>query len=135
MFRCLSILILAGVLSACASTGSQIKNECFHANAAMETDIGYCQAVRVGDTLYISGTVGQGEMSAAVEHAYGTLKKTLEARGLGFQNVVKETVYTTDIDAFVKQKDLRKLVLWNEPSRGNLGSGLPVVLALSRGRD
>lgn len=108
MFRSLAILVLAGALSACASTGAPLKSECFHANAAVETEIGYCQAVRVGDTLYISGTVGKGEMPAAVEHVYGTLKKTLEARGLGFQHVVKETVYTTDLDAFIGQKELRK---------------------------
>lgn len=71
-------------------------------------EIGYCQAVRVGNRLYISGTVGQGEMPAAVRSVYERLKQTLEANGLTFRNVVKESVYTTDLDAFKSSNDIRK---------------------------
>jgi enamine deaminase RidA (YjgF/YER057c/UK114 family) len=107
MLRALPLILAAAILAGCASA-PPATTECFHANAAVETDIGYCQAVRAGDTLYISGSVGQGDMPAAVQHAYATLRKTLEARGLSFQNVVKETVYTTDLDAFIQQKEIRK---------------------------
>lgn len=81
---------------------------CYHLNASVETAIGYCQAIRVGNHLYISGSVGQGEMAAAIRGAYGELKTTLEANGLSFRNVVKETVYTTNLDEFIKNKDVRK---------------------------
>jgi 2-iminobutanoate/2-iminopropanoate deaminase len=39
---------------------------------------------------------------------YDRLQKTLEANGLSFADVVKENVYTTDLDAFIQNKDLRK---------------------------
>lgn len=63
-----------------------------------EDEIGYRQAVRVGNTLYVSGCVGAGPMADGLKHAYGTLQKTLAHYGLGFQHVVKENVYTTQID-------------------------------------
>lgn len=71
-------------------------------------EVGYCQAVRSGNRLYISGTVGQGEMPTAVQSVYERLNQTLEANGLTFRNVVKENVYTTDLDAFKGSKDIRK---------------------------
>jgi enamine deaminase RidA (YjgF/YER057c/UK114 family) len=84
------------------------KNACFHRDATEEIDIGYCEAVRVGDTLYISGTAGKGEMGAAMRSVYGRLKQTLEANGLTFEDVVKENVYATDLDGFIKNKEIRK---------------------------
>jgi enamine deaminase RidA (YjgF/YER057c/UK114 family) len=100
--------LFALFLSACASVAPPAGTECFHTNAAVETEIGFCEAERVGNTLYISGTVGNGEMPQAIKKAYTSLQKTLAARGLDFRNVVKETVYTTDLDAFIQNKELRK---------------------------
>jgi len=101
-------LCLILLLPGCASVGDHAARSCFHRDAAIETQIGYCQAVRVGDTLHISGTAGQGEMASAVRSVYDRLKSTLEANGLSFADVVKETVYATDLDAFIRNKDIRK---------------------------
>lgn len=73
-----------------------------------ENEIGYAQAVRVGNSLYISGSVGDGEMPAAIHQAYDTIARTLAAYKLGFQHIVKENVYTTDIEALKANQDLRK---------------------------
>jgi enamine deaminase RidA (YjgF/YER057c/UK114 family) len=102
----LAICLAAG----CASTPSSgsAARKCFHADERSETEIGYCQAIRSGNRLYISGTVGRGEMPAAVKMAYERLRKTLETNGLTFANVVEERVFTTDLDAFKASKDLRK---------------------------
>jgi enamine deaminase RidA (YjgF/YER057c/UK114 family) len=108
MPKLLALAMVGSLLAGCASVGPQASTECFHANAPIEQDIGFCHAVRSGDTLYISGTVGQGDMPAAVRQAYDGLQKTLKARGLSFQNVVKETVFTTDLDAFIQHKEIRK---------------------------
>ena len=105
----LSILILAG----CSATGA-VRKSCFHLSAEFEQEIGYCQAVRSGDTLHISGTAASGEMATAVRSVYGELKQTLEANGLGFADVVKETVYATDLDAFIAAKDIRKAYYGSE---------------------
>jgi enamine deaminase RidA (YjgF/YER057c/UK114 family) len=99
-----TLLLLPG----CASVGPQTQRSCFHRNAPDETDIGYCQAVRVGNTLYISGTAGRGEMGSAVRSVYDHLKATLQANGLSFADVVKENVYATDLDAFINNKAIRK---------------------------
>jgi 2-iminobutanoate/2-iminopropanoate deaminase len=100
--------LIALVASGCAAVASPIQKRCFHVNEASEEDIGYCQAIRVGNTLYIAGTAGQGEMGSAILSVYDRLQKTLEANGLTFANVVKENVYTTNLDAFILNKELRR---------------------------
>jgi 2-iminobutanoate/2-iminopropanoate deaminase len=96
------------VASGCAAVGPPIQKQCFHANDSSEKDIGYCQAVRVGNTLYVAGTAGEGDMASAIRSVYDRLQKTLEVNGLTFANVVKENVYATDLDAFIQNIDLRK---------------------------
>lgn len=73
-----------------------------------EDDIGYAQAVRIGNTLYVSGSVGAGPMPHAIDGAYGTIKKTLAHYGLNFGHIVKENVFTTDLDALKTAKEIRK---------------------------
>ena len=102
------LVFLAGSIAGCATTPASVHEPCFHLNAEVENDIGYCQAFRVDKTLYISGSVGKGTMTAAMRGAYRELKSTLEAHGLSFKNVVKETVFTTNLDEFIKNKDVRK---------------------------
>ena len=102
------LLCLLVTLAACSTTPVRPQRFCYHRSEAVEAEIGYCQAVRSGNRLYISGTVGQGEMPAAVQSVYERLKQTLEANGLTFRDVVKENVYTTDLAAFEGSKDIRK---------------------------
>jgi len=102
------MLCLVVTLAACSATPSRPQRACFHRSEAAETEIGYCQAVRSGNRLYISGIAGQGAMPAAVQSVYERLGQTLQANGLTFRDVVKENVYTTDLDAFEGSKALRK---------------------------
>jgi 2-iminobutanoate/2-iminopropanoate deaminase len=96
------------LLSACASVGSAPQRACFYRNEGIEKDIGNCQALRSGHTLYISGVAGEGSMDAAVRSVYERLGKILAANQLSFANVVKENVYATDLDAFIRNKEIRK---------------------------
>ena len=105
--RVLAIVPFA-LLAGCASVGPQPQRACFHENEAMEKDIGFCSAVRSGTTLHVSGVVGQGNMDSAVRSVYQRLGKTLKANGLSFADVVKETVFATDLDAFIRNKEIRK---------------------------
>lgn len=73
-----------------------------------ENEIGYAQAVRVGNTLYVSGSVGAGPMPQAIDAAFGSIKATLAHYGLDFRHVVKENAYTTDLEALKAAKDVRK---------------------------
>ena len=72
-----------------------------------EDEIGYRAAVRVDQTLYISGVAASGEMPAAVRETYNGLAKILKAHGLTFKNVVKENIYTTNLDALKANQKLR----------------------------
>jgi enamine deaminase RidA (YjgF/YER057c/UK114 family) len=72
-----------------------------------EDEYGYRAAVRVGDTLHISGVTGKGPVPDAVKHVYTVLGKILARHGLNFSHVVKETVFTTDLDALKAAKDVR----------------------------
>jgi enamine deaminase RidA (YjgF/YER057c/UK114 family) len=76
---------------------------------AWENEIGYAQAVRVGNVLYVSGSVGGGAMPDAIKQAYDTIGRTLAAHRLGFQHVVKENIFTTDLDALKANKEARKI--------------------------
>lgn len=44
-----------------------------------------------------------------ITRVYTTLQKTLEYYGAGFQNVVKENLYTTDMEAMKKYNAARKV--------------------------
>jgi 2-iminobutanoate/2-iminopropanoate deaminase len=87
----------------------------FHLNP-YERDFGYSQAVLIDKTLYISGTVAvdadgrlvaPGDMAGQMRAAYSNVRRTLAAHGAGFNAIVKETIYTTNMDALLKAADLR----------------------------
>jgi 2-iminobutanoate/2-iminopropanoate deaminase len=87
----------------------------FHLNP-YEKDFGYSQGVLIDKTLYISGSVAvdaqgrlvaAGDMAGQMRAAYSNVQRTLAAHGAGFNAVVKETIYTTDMDALLKAADLR----------------------------
>ena len=112
MLRALVRISPALLLTACAMTpaadSAKTAKACYHRNAAIEIDIGYCEAIRIGNTLHVSGVVGQGDMPAAMHKAYDTIRQTLAANGFEFRHVIKENVYATDLDAFIRNKDIRK---------------------------
>ena len=92
------------------------KKQAFHLRE-LEKSFPYAQAVKVGKTLYLSGSVswdqdGQvvaaGDMKAQMRNAYEDIRKTLDAHGATFENIVKETLYTTDIDAAVEAAGVRR---------------------------
>ncbi|MFD2516215.1 RidA family protein [Pontibacter locisalis] len=79
-----------------------------HMNPEGEQEWNYAQAYRSGNLLFISGTVGNGDMDKAMEHVYKVLQLTLKKYNLNFTHVVKENVYTKDIEAVIRNRDIRK---------------------------
>lgn len=74
-----------------------------------EQDIGYTQVVQHGNLLYLSGVAVSGpDMQQAVNTAYAIIGDVLEQHGSGFEWVVKETVFTTDMAALKAQIETRK---------------------------
>ena len=78
-----------------------------HAPAAIGT---YSQAVRVGDTVYLSGQIGLDPASghlvegidAQVLRVFENLKAVTEAAGGSLADVVKLNVFLTDLANFAK---------------------------------
>ena len=114
----LLICIAALALSACEREPEpppmRVKRV-FHLNP-YEKDFGYSQAVMIDKTLYISGSVAAdqngrlvspGDMAGQMRAAYSNIRRTLAAHGADFEEVVKETIYTTNMDALLKASDLR----------------------------
>lgn len=100
---------LALLLCGCVAARPAAERLCYHGtDPAFENDIGYCHALRVGDTLYISGTAPGGPMPDAVRTTYTRLQETLAGAGLSFDDVVVERVYTTDLDTFIRYAGIRK---------------------------
>lgn len=73
-----------------------------------ENEYGYSQAVKVGDTIYLSGQVGHDDegkivglkdMEAQMRQAYANIKKVLSQYGATIDNVVDEILFVTDMDA------------------------------------
>ncbi len=78
-----------------------------HAPAAIGT---YSQAVRVGDTVYLSGQIGLDPSSmqmvdgidAQIVRVFENLKAVAEAAGGSLADIVKFNVFLTDLANFAK---------------------------------
>lgn len=102
-------LLAALVLAAgCTAPPQKAARSCYHGNEKVELDIGYCEALKDGRTLHVSGVTGRGEMASAMRSVYERIGRVLAANGFDFADVVKENVYATDLDAFIQNKDVRK---------------------------
>ncbi|MBS0394795.1 MAG: hypothetical protein JSR54_09220, partial [Proteobacteria bacterium] len=64
------VLALCLAAGACGTTPVRPPPACFHRAEAVEKEVGYCQALRAGNRLYVSGTAGRGEMRPAVQSVY-----------------------------------------------------------------
>ena len=85
-----------------------ISKEVKNLNMPWEKEYGYSQAVKVGDTIYLSGQishdatgeiVGVGDVEAQMRQAYANVAKVLAEYGAGIENVVDEILFVTDMEA------------------------------------
>lgn len=105
----LLIIFQSAFLLTVQAQNNTIKKEKWHWGAQQDTTAGYAQAVKVGNVLYISGTVSRDVSPQGITNVYKALERTLQQYGATFQNVVKENLYTTDIEAMKKHNDSRKV--------------------------
>ncbi|MPZ06490.1 MAG: RidA family protein [Nitrososphaeraceae archaeon] len=92
-----------------------------------EKEYGYAQAVKVGDTIYVSGQVshdetgkivGVGDMEAQMRQVYTNIKKVLAQYDATMDNIVDEILFVTDMNtAFAAAVKCRQ----------DIFSGTPVV--------
>lgn len=94
-----------------------------------EKEFGYAQAVKVGDTIYLSGQVshddkgdivGRGDMEAQVRQSYINIETVLARYGATMDNIVDEVWFVTDIDAaFAAAVKCRREVFSGNPAAVN----------------
>jgi len=97
----------------------------------------YSQAVRAGDTVYVSGQIGfdpatmqvaEG-IEAQTHRVFSNLAAIAQAAGLGLGHAVRMTVYLTDLSHFAKVNEIMaQYVPQPFPARAAVG-----VASLPRG--
>ena len=95
----------------------------------------YSQAIRVGDTAYLSGQIGLDPASmqmvegidAQTHRVFRNLAAVAAAAGLGLEHAVRMTVYLTDLAHFARVNEIMaQYVREPYPARAAVGvAGLP----------
>ena len=104
VFQCVLLLTLQ-------AQNNNINKDKWHWDNALkqDTSAGYVQVVKVDNVLYISGAVARDITPEGITRVYQSLEKSLKSFGATFHNVVKENLYTTDMEAMKKYNDARKV--------------------------
>lgn len=97
----------------------------------------YSQAVRAGNTVYLSGQIGFDPatmqlvdgIDAQIDRVFRNLEAIARAAGLGLEHTVRMTVYLTDLAHFAKVNEIMAKYLKEPyPARAAIG-----VASLPRG--
>jgi reactive intermediate/imine deaminase len=97
----------------------------------------YSQAVRAGDTVYLSGQIGLdpgsmqlvGGIDAQIDRVFANLKAVAEAAGGSLGDAVRVTIYLTDLAHFAKVNEtMARFFAQPYPARAAVG-----VASLPRG--
>lgn len=111
-----------------------------HTDAAPAAIGTYSQAIRVGDTVYVSGQIPldpatgeivDGGIEAQITRVFENLQAVAEGAGLSLQNAVKVTVFLTDLGNFAAVNEIMARYFEQPyPARAALG-----VRALPKGAE
>ena len=87
----------------------------------------YSQAIRVGDFLYTSGQISldpdsmemvTGSIEVETEKVLKNIEAILKADGMSFNNIIKTTVYLTDLSEFTRMNEVyEKFFSETKPAR------------------
>ena len=115
-----------------------MKKEVIHSNKAPQAIGTYSQAVKVGNTVYLSGQIPlvpgmmeleKGDMRAQIARVFENLKAVANAAGGDLSNVVKLNVFLTDLGHFpLVNEVMSKYFQQPYPARAAIG-----VAALPKG--
>jgi enamine deaminase RidA (YjgF/YER057c/UK114 family) len=87
-----------------------------HLRPEGEKAFGYAQAVKAGGFIHLAGTLSvddafaplhAGDMAAQIDAVYETIRHSLAGFGATMADVVKETIFVTDMDAFLAANERR----------------------------
>jgi reactive intermediate/imine deaminase len=92
-----------------------MSRQTIHTNKAPQAIGPYSQAVRAGDTVYLSGQIPldpatmqlvSGDIEAEIRQVFENLKAVAEAAGGSLANAVKVNVFLTDLGHFAKVNEI-----------------------------
>lgn len=95
------------------------KPEYFNLRPEVEKAYGYSHAVRIGNSIKVSGAVSMdeeggptavGDFLQQMKNCYSDLDKVLKHYGCSFDDVVVENVFTTDMPAFLEHAVYRNSI-------------------------
>lgn len=113
------------MLAGCAGSRSCSVDdrEVFKLRPQVEDQYGYVHAIRVGDSLMISGAVSMddagmptaaGDLNQQMRNCYADLEKVLKHFGCTFKDVVVENIFTTDMQTFLQIAEFRTTIYGSE---------------------
>jgi reactive intermediate/imine deaminase len=115
-----------------------MSRQIIHTERAPQPIGAYSQAVRTGDTVYLSGQVPfdpatmqlvPGDFEAQTRRVFENLKAVAEASGGSLNQAAKFTIFLTDLGNFAKVNEIMALYCAKPyPARSTIG-----VAALPRG--
>jgi reactive intermediate/imine deaminase len=115
-----------------------MSRQTIHTERAPQPIGAYSQAVRAGDTVYLSGQVPfdpatmqlvTGDFEAQTRRVFENLKAVAEAAGGSLNQAVKFTIFLTDLGNFAKVNEIMALYCAKPyPARSTIG-----IASLPRG--
>ncbi|MHC4975781.1 MAG: RidA family protein [Planctomycetota bacterium] len=128
-------IAIVGTLALCACSSPSTEVTYHRGQLAQANDFPFSEAVRVGDTLYLSGQIGNfpgttdlpdGGIGPETAQTLENIREILERYGSSLDDVVKCTVFLVDIDEWPAMNNVYTTYFPNEkPARSAMaGSGL-----------
>ena len=110
------VLLCLLVNTGLAAQTNDIVKEKWHWDTELKQDTiaGYVQVIKADNILYVSGAVSTEVTPEGITNVYRALERSLQSFGATFQNVVKENLYTTDIESMKKYNQARKVFYGND---------------------
>ena len=105
--KAFSVLLVLACLTACQANPVRLNKQVIVPTSlkSVYEELQYAPAVRVGDTLYLSGVVARmeeddkGDISLAINRAFDEIEILLFESGASWADVVDVTSYMTDLDS------------------------------------
>ena len=131
----IALLLAASLVIGCEVHVNQSSEvEFLQAPGTEGLNLPFSSAVRVGDTLYLSGSIGnipgslelaEGGIQGETRQAMENIRQALETFGSSMDRVVKCTVFLADMAEWGVMNEVYRTYFENPPARSALGaSGL-----------
>jgi 2-iminobutanoate/2-iminopropanoate deaminase len=135
MMKRLALILTATIACGCeVHVHDDTEVEYLQAPGTEDLDLPFSSAVRVGNTLYLSGSIGnipgtmdlaEGGIQGETRQALENISRTLETFGSSMDRVVKCTVFLADMGEWGAMNEVYRTYFENPPARSALGaSGL-----------